>query len=294
MRLISISLLLTSSTLWAQKPFSTPAQAVEALIVAAEHNDTAALMSLLGPRARDIVESGDPASDKILRAEFAHAARESLHLDTRSFGPSRVTFTVGNQQWPFPIPVVFEKGMWRLDASSGRMELLARRIGRNETNTIEVCRGYVEAQLEYSSGARDKDHILKYAQKVVSTPGTHDGLLTPGDPDSLVAPGFAKAVFPLTDESKAEPYHGYYFRVLKSQGPAAVGGAMSYVVDGKMIGGFALVAWPAQYGVSGIRTYLINYEGAVYDKDLGASTATLAAAIGTYNPDKSWRQRVLD
>src|ERR1019366_7832637 len=277
-----------------QRTFATPQEAVQATIDAAERNDTAALLQLFGPEGKDIVESGDPAEDKDLRTEFARSAHEKLQIDRDPFRPDRVEFTVGEQEWPFPVPVVLRSGRWQLDSASGRIEILARRIGRNELNAMEVCRGYAEAQMEYAAGARDGDRVLKYAQKIASTPGKQDGLYAEGVPDSLVSRTFAAAANQSAESKKPEPYHGYYFRVLRSQGPDAAGGAFDYVVKGKMIGGFALIAWPAEYGVSGIRTLLINHEGLVYEKDLGAATAIAARQMTRLNPDKSWRPVVLE
>jgi hypothetical protein len=300
-RLLAAGLVLGATLLEAapkdgQRTFATPQEAVQATIDAAAHNDTAALLQLFGPEGRDIVESGDPAQDSDLRAEFARSAHEKLQIDTDPLTPDRATFTVGEQEWPFPVPVIRRDGRWRLDSASGRLEILARRIGRNELNAMEVCRGYAEAQLEYAAGARDGDGVLKYAQRIAATPGKQDGLYSPGVPDSLVSPGFAEAAAAnlSTGGKKPEPYHGYYFRVLRSQGPDAAGGAFDYVVNGKMIGGFALVAWPAEYGVSGIRTFIINHDGVVYEKDLGTGTAVEARQMTRFNPDKSWRQVVLE
>ena len=279
-----------------QRTFATPQEAVQATIDAAERNDTAALLQLFGPEGKDIVESGDPAQDKEIRAEFARSAHEKLQIDEDPFRPDRVAFTVGTQGWPFPVPVIREDGRWRLDSAGGRIEIFARRIGRNELNVMEVCRGYAEAQIEYAAGARDGDRVLKYAQKVVSAPGKEDGLYWDGKSDSLVPRAFAEAAVasPSTVGKSPEPYHGYYFRVLKSQGPDANGGAFDYVVNGKMIGGFALVAWPAEYGVSGIRIFMINHDGVVYEKDLGVGTAIEARQMTRFNPDKSWRPVVLE
>jgi hypothetical protein len=276
------------------RTFATPQEAVQATIDAAEHNDTAALLQLFGPEGKDIVESGDPAEDKDSRAEFARSAHEKFQIDEDRLTPDRTTFTVGAQEWPFPVPVIRRDGKWQLDSAAGRIEILARRIGRNELNAMEVCRGYAEAQLEYAAGPRDGDRVLKYAQKIAATPGKQDGLYADGVPDSLVSQAFAEAASLSIGGKKSEPYHGYYFRVLKSQGPDAAGGAFDYVVNGKMIGGFALVAWPADYSVSGIRTLLINHEGVVYEKDLGAATALQARQMTRFNPDKSWRQVVLE
>ena len=300
-RLLAAGLVLGALVLQAgptdgQRTFATPQEAVQAAIDAAGHNDTAALLQLFGPAGKDIVESGDPAQDKDHRAEFAQSARAKLKFDRDPLTPDRVTFAVGEQDWPFPVPLIRRDGKWQFDAASGKLEILARRIGRNELNAMEVCRGYAEAQLEYAAGPRDGDHILKYAQHVVSTPGKQDGLYADGVPDSLVSRAFADAAAAnvFAGNKKPAPYHGYYFRVLKSQGPDAAGGAFDYVVNGKMIGGFALVAWPAEYGVSGIRTLIINHQGVVHEKDLGAGTALLARQMTRFNPDKSWRPVVLE
>jgi hypothetical protein len=276
-----------------QRTFATPQEAIQATIDAAERNDSAALLQLFGPGGEDIVESGDPAQDKDLRAEFARSAREKLQIDQDSSTPDRVEFTVGAQEWPFPVPVVRKNGKWQLDSASGRLEILARRIGRNELNAMEVCRGYAEAQMEYASGSHDRDHVLKYAQKIASTAGQQDGLYSDAA-NSLVSEAFADAVEGNPAKVGRKPYHGYYFRVLTAQGSEASGGAFDYVVNGKMIGGFALVAWPADYGVSGIQTLIINHQGVVYEKDLGPSTAGQARRMVQFNPDKSWRAVVLE
>ena len=200
-------------------------------------------------------------------------------MDEDLLTSNRVTFSVGAEDWPFPVPVIRRNGKWQFDSAGGRFEILARRIGRNELNAMEVCRGYAEAQLEYAAGTRDGDHVLKYAQKIVSTPGKQDGLYSDGVPDSLVSRSFAEAAaanIPVAGK-KPEPYQGYYFRVLKSQGPNAAGGAFDYVVSGKMIGGFALVAWPAEYGASGIKTFLVNQDGVILEKDLGEKTGSAEA-----------------
>jgi hypothetical protein len=184
--------------------------------------------------------------------------------------------------------LVEKDGRWRFDSSKGRLEILARRIGRNELNAIDVCRGYVEAQMEYAAEDRDKNGVLEYAQKIVSSPGKHDGLYWDGA--NIVPKSFAEAAESYAKEGKKlQPFHGYYFRVLKAQGPDAQGGALGYVVKGQMIGGFALVAWPAEYGVSGIHTFIVNHHGVVYQKDLGVGCAALARQMTRFNPDKSWR-----
>jgi len=277
-----------------QRTFATPQEAIQATIEAAEHNDSAALLQLFGPGGKDIVDSGDPAQDKDLRAEFARSAHEKLQIEQDPSTPDRVEFTVGKQEWPFPVSVVRIEGKWQMDAAGGRLEILARRIGRNELNAMEVCRGYVEAQMEYASGSHDKDHVLKYAQRISSSPGQQDGLYSDTAADSPVSLAFAEATQGKLSTVGLKPYHGYYFRVLTAQGAEATGGAFGYVVNGKMIGGFALVAWPAEYEVSGIQTLTINHQGVVYEKDLGSSTAEQARRMTQFNPDKSWRPVVLE
>ncbi len=281
----------------AQRTFATPEEAVQATVDAAARDDREALLLIFGPGGKDIVESGNAAEDKDLRAEFARSAREKLQFDKDPLRPDKVSFTVGDREWPFPVPVVLRNGKWQLDSASGRLEILARRIGRNELNAMEVCRGYAEAQFEYASEARDGDHVLKYARKVASTPGKHDGLYWEGAPESLVAQVFATAV-PTASTAlaggKAEPYHGYYFRILTAQGPDAAGGQSDYVVNGRMVGGFALIAWPAEYGVSGIQTLMISHEGVVYERDLGPATALQARQTTRFNPGKLWRPVVLE
>jgi len=283
--------LLVAAPRESQRTFSTPQEAIQAVIDAAEHNDASALLQLFGSDGKDILESGDPVADQESRAEFARSAHEKLQIELDPTNPNRVTFAVGEQDWPFPVPVVRKVGQWRLDPISGRMEILARRVGRNELNVMEVCRGYAEAQLQYASEDRDRDGILEYARAIGSSPGKQDGLYSDDDASqALVTKAFAAAA----NAANPSPYHGYYFRVLKSQGPAATGGALDYVVKGKMIGGFALVAWPAEYGVSGIQTFVINHEGILYGKDLGSNTAALARQMTRFDPDKSWRRVELE
>jgi hypothetical protein len=287
---LAAALLLQAAPPESQRSFATPQEAIQAIIDAAEHNDSAELVQLFGPDGKDILDSGDPAQDKDLRAEFARSAHEKLQIEQDPTNPDRATFAVGEQDWPFPVPLVREGERWRLDPRSGRLEILARRVGRNELNAMDICRAYVEAQLQYASEDRDKDGVLEYAQRIASTQGKQDGLYSDSASETLVPKAFAAAA----GTGKAEPYHGYYFRVLKSQGPEATGGELNYVVKGKMIGGFALVAWPAEYGVSGIQTFIVSHEGLVYGKDLGINTSTLARQMTRFNPDKSWRRQDLE
>ena len=272
------------------RTFASPQEAAQALIDAAGHNDSAAMLRIFGPEGKDIVESGDPAEDKNGRAEFAKMAREKMQVEPDPGNPGRATLVVGPQDWPFPVPIVRQGGQWHFDSPAGRLEILARRIGRNEMTAIDVCRGYVEAQMEYAAADRESAGILQYAQKIISTPGKKDGLYWEGEAQNLVPKSFADASAAMFAEGKKPvPYHGYYFHILKAQGPDAEGGALDYVVKGKMIGGFALVAFPAEYGVSGVKTFIVNHRGVVYEKDLGAGTVTTARQITRFNPDKGWQ-----
>ena len=271
--------------------FPTPQAAAKAFVDAAAQNDTAALLKLLGPGGKDIVQSGDAADDQAARAQFAQRARAKLQVEPDRDNPNRATIIAGDQNWPFPVPLVRKNGQWYFDAARGRVEILARRIGRNELAAIDVCRAYVEAQMEYASRDRDADGTLEYAQRIISSPGKKDGLYYEGEPENLAPKSFADAAAVLMQGQgkKPVPYHGYFFHILKAQGPDAQGGAMDYVVKGEMMGGFALIAWPAEYGVSGVKTLIVNHQGIVYEKDLGPQTAALARQMTRFNPDKSWK-----
>ncbi len=274
----------------AQQTFATAQEAAQALVNAAAQNDTVALLKIFGPAGKDIVESGDAAADKAGRAHFVGLAHAKIEVSPEPGNPDRATLVVGPQDWPFPVQLVHKNNQWYFDSAAGRMEVLARRVGRNEMTAIDVCRGYVEAQMEYAAHDRNGDGVLQYAQKIASAPGKKDGLYWEGETGNLVPRDFAGAAAALFAEGrKPLPYHGYYFHILKAQGPDAQGGALDYVVKGKMIGGFALIAWPAEYGVSGIKTFLISHRGVVYEKDLGNATATLARQITRFNPDKTWK-----
>jgi len=204
----------------------------------------------------------------------------------------RATLTVGNDNWPLPIPIVMKNGKWYFDTEASREEILRRRIGSNELDAITICRGYVEAQEEYAERIHDDSGVNQYAQKIISAPGKHDGLAWQ-NPDGTwggpVGEGVAKAIGQ-GYSSKSEPFHGYYFKVLMGQGPAARLGQLDYVINGAMIGGFALVAWPAEYRVTGVQTFIVSYDGVVYQKDLGPDTAKIAAAMDRYDPDKTWHE----
>jgi hypothetical protein len=272
-----------------QKTFATPQEAAQALVDAAGGNDTAAMLRIFGPAGKDIVQSGDAAADKEGREKFAALARQKMEVQLDQ-DKDRATLIVGPDAWPLPVPIDLEKGQWRFNSAVGRVEVLARRVGRNELTALEVCRAYVEAQTEYASRDRTTSGTLQYAQKILSSPDKKDGLYWEGEPDNLVPKAFADASAGMLAEGrKPAPYHGYYFHILKAQGPDAEGGAMDYVVNGKMIGGFALVAYPAEYGVSGIATYLVNHRGKVYEKDLGPTTGVLVRQMLRFNPGKGWK-----
>ena len=274
----------------AAQRFATGQEAAQALVSAAAQNDTAALLKIFGPAGKDIVESGDAAEDKAGRARFADLARAKMEVVPEPGNPNRATVVVGPDDWPFPVPLVHRNNQWYFDSAKGRVEVLARRVGRNEMTAIDVCRGYVEAQMEYAAQDRNGDAVLQYAQKILSSPGKKDGLYWEGESDTLVPKAFADAAAAMLAEGKKPvPYHGYYFHILKAQGPDAQGGALDYVVKGKMIGGFALIAYPAEYNVSGIKTFLVSHHGGVYEKDLGNATPTLARQITRFNPDKTWK-----
>jgi len=276
-----------------QRTFATPQEAAHAVVEAAENNDTSALLKIFGPDGRTIVVSGDATEDKNGRVQFARMAEEKLQI--RQDAPDRATIVAGSDEWPFPVPLVEKNGQWHFDSARGKVEVLARRIGRNEMNAIEVCRGYVEAQMEYAAHDRDADGNLEYAQKIMSSTGKKDGLYWEGEAESLVPKSFAEAAAAMFAEGKKPvPYHGYYFHILKAQGPDADGGAVDYVVKGEMIGGFALIAYPAEYGVSGVRSFIVNHKAVVHEKDLGPATATTARQMTRYNPDKTWKAVALE
>jgi hypothetical protein len=272
-----------------QKTFPTPEEAVQAVIAAAANNDTAALMQLFGPAGKDIVQSGDADEDKTSRTHFATLARKRNQIVKDPSNPERVTVSIGKEDWPFPVPLIRENGAWRFDPAEAKVEILARRIGANEMNAMEVCRGYAEAQLEYAAQPRNGAKVLQYAQRIDSAAGKQDGLYWEGGGEPMVPKAFSEAAASNYGKPGIRHYQGYYFRVLKGQGPDASGGAFDYVVNGAMIGGFALVAWPAEYGVSGVRTFIISHQGTLYEKDLGPGTATVARQMTRFNPDKSWQ-----
>ena len=275
-----------------QKVFASPEEAVRALIDASKGKETKPLLDILGPEAKSFLETGDPVSDRESRERFVKFYGESNAL-VKS-GETKMLLEVGKDKWPFPIPIVKESSGWRFDTKEGREEIVNRRIGRNELDVIQVCLAYVDAQMEYYRRNPLNSPLLQYAQKFRSTKGKRDGLYweakqgdEPSPFGSLVARARAEGY--KGTAGKPVPYHGYYYKILTGQGPNAPGGAYDYIVRGKMLGGFGMVAYPAQYGSSGIMTFVVNHDGVVYEKDLGPKTAQTAASMTKFNPDKSWK-----
>jgi hypothetical protein len=278
----------------AQRRFATAEAGVAALIDALRQQDRSALESILGPGSRQVIESGDPVADAEAREDFLAAYDAKSNLV--AVNASTRTLQVGDDDWPLPIPLVRQGSTWRFDLAAGREELINRRIGRNETNAIEASLAFVDAQQEYASEDRDRDMILEYAERFISAPGLNDGLYWPtleGEPESPLGPLFAEARaegYLLETAAPGSSYYGYRYRILTSQGPAAMGGAFDYIVGGNMIGGVGMIAYPVQYGVSGVMSFIVNHDGVVYQKDLGPETAQAAAAINRFDPDNTWQR----
>jgi hypothetical protein len=300
--LLLISILLVAVTfgtslavLQDQKTFASPDEAVKALMDALKTEDIKTLSAILGPGSEDLISSGDPFADKAEHERFINLYEQKNKLEEAV--TNEVILYIGNDDWPFPIPVVKKDGVWLFDTNEGREEILARRVGRNELSVIQVCLAYVDAQKEYAVKDRDDDGVLAYAQKFLSDPGKKNGLYwkaKEGDEQSPLGPlvGVAqeKGYSGKQSEGRPIPYHGYYYRILKAQGKNAKGGDYDYVVKGKMIGGFALVAYPAQYGSSGIMTFIVSHAGEVYQKDLGENTENTAMKMKLFNPDSTWKK----
>ncbi len=277
------------------KTFASPEEAVKAMVGAMKAVDKAESSAIFGPGSESLISSGDDVKDKAERERFLRSYEEKNSLEKR--GDDEAILQVGKDDWPFPIPIRRKGSAWAFDTQAGKEEILNRRIGRNELNTIDVVEAYVVAQREYARKDRDGDGVYPYAQKFASTPGKRDGLfweVKEGEEASPFGPLSARAAQEgytrKTKSKKPSPYNGYYFRILKAQGKNAPGGAYDYVVKGNMILGFGLVAWPAKYGSSGIMTFLVNQEGVVYQKDLGKGTAKAAEAMKRYDPDPTWKK----
>ena len=291
--LLSTSLLDVGSAIAAeQKTFATPEAAVSALIDALKADDDAALISIFGEQHKRLVVSPDQAENTALRAE-ALARLTALQVLEDS-GPDRRTLLIGDAAWPVPIPLVREQGAWRFATELGEAEIFNRRIGANERQAISVLRAYLDAQRQYAAHDRNGDEVLEYAQKLGSTPGQHDGLYWSADEAkdeeaSPFGPLIAASADYLKGHQAGDSFHGYHFRILTRQGKNAPGGAFNYVINGRMIAGFAMIAYPAQYGESGVMTFIVSKHGKIYQKDLGAATKKSAARIREFNPDASWK-----
>lgn len=276
-----------------QKTFPTPEAAVTALVDAVKANDLKVLLEILGGDAKPLLDSGDPVADEAMRAKFV-ASYDEAHAIVDGPDDTKILQT-GKDEWPLPIPLVDTANGWRFDTDAGQDELLNRRIGRNELSAIQTCFAYVDAQREYYAANPLGEKIPPYAQTLASSPGKKDGLYweaAEGEPESPLGAAFASARAEgyRPGEGKPIPFHGYYFRILKAQGPNAPGGKYDYVVKGRMIGGFALIAYPAEYGASGVMTFVVSHDGVVYEKDLGPGTAKVAQQMKAFDPDESWRK----
>ncbi len=275
-----------------QKEFDTPKQAADALIQVAETFDVASAKEILGPDGEDIISSEDPVMDKNRATAFANKAKEKMSVEIDKQNRNQAILIVGNDNFPLPIPIVKQKGKWFFDTKVGREEILNRRVGANELNAIQICRGFVEAQHEYAQEKHDDSKVNQYAQHILSTPGKHDGLAwknADGTWEGPVGEEVAKALEEGYSAQRGQPYHGYYFKVLKGQGPAAPMGEMDFMVGGAMIGGFALAAAPAEYRVTGVKTFIVGPDRVVYEKDLGPDTLKTFQSMDRYNPDKTWK-----
>ncbi len=270
--------------------FATPQQAADALIEAAGSFDVARLEEIFGTEGRDIVFTGETGQDRELAQAFAAKAHEKERVSVGPTSRSRAFLLVGEDDWPFPAPLVNHNNLWRFDVKAGRQEILYRRVGRNELDAIEICRGYVDAQHEYALEKRQGYDVNQYAQRIISTPGKQDGLAW-RNPDGAWGGPIGENVALAIEQgytNRAEPYHGYFFKVLKGQGAAAPLGRMDFVINGVMIGGFAMVASPAEYGVTGIKSFIVSHDGVVYEKDLGPDTLNIFKSMELFNPDKTW------
>jgi hypothetical protein len=277
-----------------QKSFPSSEEAVKAAIAAARAADQKELAAIFGPGSQELISSGDNVADEQRRLEFLKAYDEKNRLVTEG---NKMILVVGNNDWPFPIPLVRQGSGWVFDTAKGKEEILNRRIGRNELDVIQVVLAYVDAQREYAMKDHDGDGLLEYAQKFRSDPGQKNGLFwqaKPGEEQSPLGPLAAQAVKEGYGQNKGSdkpwPFHGYFYRILTAQGKSAPGGAYSYLVKGSMIGGFALVAYPAEYGNSGVMTFIVNHDGKVFQKDLGKNTASIAQNMTEYNADKTWTE----
>lgn len=274
-----------------QKEFDTPQEAADSLIQAASAFDVNALKEILGPESADIISSEDPVADKERAVAFAAKAKEKMTVVPHPKFLSRAILLVGTDDFPMPIPIIKRKAKWLFDTKAGREEILTRRIGTNELDAIAICRGFVEAQREYAQEKHDGSSVNQYAQRIISTPGKHDGLAWENTDRTWGGPVGERVARALEQgySTQNKPFHGYYFKVLTKQGPDAPLGEMDFVVNKAMIAGFALVAAPAQYRVTGMKTFMVGSNGTVYQKDLGQNTLKAFEKVDRFNPDKTWK-----
>lgn len=277
----------------APKTFPTPDEAVQALVNASRTGNVEAVAGVLGSQSLSMLRSGDPVADKAALLHFAEMYDQAHSLASPT-DDSR-NLVIGNDDWPFPIPLVKGKGGWHFDDKAGEHEILARRVGRNELNAIQVCLAYVDAQREYRERNPDGDTPPHYADNLISSPGKHDGLYWPPEPGKEESPlgpavGGARQEGYVLERGKRTPYHGYFYRILTAQGSHAEGGAVNYLVQGKLVNGFALVAYPAAWGNSGVMTFIVNQDGVVFQKNLGSNTASVATSMKRFDPDNSWKE----
>jgi hypothetical protein len=273
-----------------QRSFPTPEAAVDALAGALKANDEAALVELFGAKYKHLLSTGSPADDAGRRAQASAWIAAFRALEES--GPDRRVLLVGEKAWPFPIPIVREGNAWRFATERGVDEILNRRVGRNERNALYVLQQYVDAQRRYASRDRDGDGVLQYAARLGSSPGKFDGLYWPAgrnEEQSPFGPLIAESATHLAGHTKGDAYHGYHFRILTRQGPGAAGGAYNYVINGRMVAGFAMVAYPAQYGESGVMTFIVNQNGTIFEKDLGPGTAATAQKMTAFDPGPAWK-----
>jgi len=284
----------TASAPAAQQTFPTAAEASQALVTAVQNDDQQALLKLLGPDAKDLISSGDETEDKNDREQFVQKYQQMHRLVKEPDGST--TLYIGAENWPTPIPLMHSAAGWYFDTAAGKKEILYRRIGKNELAAIVVCHQLVDAEKEYYGQPHDGGPDHQYAQKISSDPGKHNGLYweaASGEPESPIGPLIASAAtegYSSDAMQQLQPFQGYYFRLLKAQGPSASGAARSYIVNGMMTGGFAFLAYPAEYRSSGVMTFIVNQNGIVYEKDLGPRTAELVKSMTRFAPDPTWRK----
>jgi hypothetical protein len=273
----------------AQREFATPQAAVDAFVAAANDDDVPTLVAILGPGSDDLITTGDPVQDRNRATAFIAKLKQKESVEL-SKDKKTATLFIGNEEWPVPIPIVKRSGKWYFDTKAGREAILLRRIGTNELDAMAILRGYVDAQHEYAMALHDGATVNQYAQKVISTPGKHDGLVWREPDGSLGGPISEEIVKAIAEgyTTKGQPYHGYYFKILKGQGPAAPLGELNFVIKDMMIGGFAMVATPADYRVTGVKTFIISHQGIVYEKDLGPDGLQTFQHMNLYDPDKTW------